>query len=103
MTGCENPKLGGGEESESVSPLPGLGGKRRRTKKWIQKVVAKMDKGAFTKSALRHGETPLEYAKDVLKHPKKHSLKTRRRAQFLKNISKTRKLVRATRNSRSRK
>lgn len=61
---------------------------RRRTKKWIQKVVKKMEKGAFTKQGLRHGETPLEYAQDVLSHPKKHTLKTRRRAQFLKNISK---------------
>lgn len=61
---------------------------RRRTKKWIQKVVKKMEKGAFTKQGLRHGETPLEYAKDVLAHPTKHTLKTRRRAQFLKNISK---------------
>lgn len=60
----------------------------RRTKKWIQKVVKKMEKGAFTKQGLRHGETPLEYAKDVLAHPTKHTLKTRRRAQFLKNISK---------------
>lgn len=63
-------------------------GGRRRTKKWIQKVVKKMEKGAFTKQGLRHGETPLEYAKDVLAHPAKHTLKTRRRAQFLKNISK---------------
>lgn len=62
-------------------------GGRRRTKKWIQKVVKNMEKGAFTKQGLRHGETPLEYAKDVLAHPKKHTLKTRRRAQFLKNIS----------------
>ena len=65
-----------------------LEGGRRRTKKWIQKVVKKMEKGAFTKQGLHHGETPLEYAKDVLAHPKKHTLKTRRRAQFLKNISK---------------
>ena len=102
--GCSGPTMSGGaDEADRVSPLPGLGGKRRRTKKWIQKVVAKMDKGAFTKSALRHGETPLEYAKDVLKHPKKHSLKTRRRAQFLKNISKTRKFVSSTRKTRSRK
>ena len=100
-TGCSAPTMGGGREDE-VPPLPVAG--RRRTKKWIQKVVAKMDKGAFTKQALRKHETPLEFAKDVLKHPKKHSLKTRRRAQFLKNISKaTRKLVHATRNSRGRK
>jgi hypothetical protein len=68
-----------------------MAGKRKTAKKWIQKVVAHMKKDAFTKDALRHGETPLQYASDVLKHPKKHTLKTRRRAQFLKNISKSRK------------
>lgn len=64
-------------------------GGRRHTKKWIQKVVKGMEKGSFTKQALRHGETPLEYAEDVIKHPKKHTLKTRRRAQFLKNVVKS--------------
>lgn len=68
-----------------------MAGKRKTAKKWIQKVVSTMKEGAFTKAALKHGETPLEYASDVLKHPKKHTLKTRRRAQFLKNISKSRK------------
>ena len=67
------------------------GGKRKTTKKWIQEVVSKMNKGSFTEASLRHGETPLEYAEDVLKHPKKHTLKTRRRAQFLKNIAKGKK------------
>jgi hypothetical protein len=72
------------------------GGKRRKTaKKWIQEVVSQMKKGSFTKQALRHGETPEEYAEDVLKHPGMHTLKTRRRAQFLKNIKK-----RTTRKSR---
>jgi hypothetical protein len=61
---------------------------RRHKDKWIQDVVSKMDKGAFTKQALRHHETPSQYVNDVLKHPKKHTLKTRRRAQFLKNIRK---------------
>lgn len=78
------------------------GGKRRKTaKKWIQEVVSTMKKGAFTKAALRHGETPEEYATDVLKHPKKHTLKTRRRAQFLKNILKRK--GGSTRKSHSRK
>lgn len=84
------------------------GGKRRRTaRKWINQVVRHMKHGAFTKQALRHGETPYEYANDVLAHPGMHTLKTRRRAQFLRNIGKTkkmmymtRKLVRATRKSR---
>lgn len=79
-------------------------GKRRATKKWIQEVVSHMKEGAFTKQALKHGETPEQYASDVLKHPKKHTLKTRRRAQFLVNIKKTRKIGRMTRkSSRSRK
>lgn len=82
-----------GKKHEEYEPRGECGSKvtagRRRTKKWIQKVVKKMEKGAFTKQGLRHGETPLEYAKDVLAHPKKHTLKTRRRAQFLKNISKS--------------
>lgn len=74
-------------------------GGSRKSKKWIQKVVKGMERGTFTKQALRHGETPLEYAKDVLNHPKRHTLKTRRRAQFLKNLSK----IRQTRKSSSKK
>ena len=54
-----------------------------------------MDKGAFTKQARRVGRTPVAYAMNVLANPKKHTLKTRRRAQFLKNILKrSRKLSR---------
>lgn len=76
------------------------GGKRKTTKKWIQDVVSHMKEGAFTKQALAHHETPMQYAQDVLKHPKKHTLKTRRRAQFLKNIAKGKK---SRKSSRSRK
>ena len=57
-----------------------------RGKKWIQNVISHMKKGAFTKQALHHGETPLQYAKKVLSSPTKHTVRTRRRAQFLKNI-----------------
>lgn len=71
-----------------VHPLQIQNAGRRRGKKWIQGVVGEMDKGAFTKQALRVGESPVAYATDVLAHPKKHTLKTRRRAQFLKNILK---------------
>jgi len=80
-----------------------MGGKRRKTaRKWIQEVVKHMKKGAFTQQALRHQETPEEYAADVLKHPGKHTLKTRRRAQFLMNIKKrsTRKIGHLSRKSR---
>jgi hypothetical protein len=54
--------------------------------KWIQGVVSKMKKGAFTKQALRADETPKEFEKEVLAHPEKFQLKTRRRAQLLKNM-----------------
>jgi len=57
---------------------------------FIQEVVSHMKKGAMTKTALRHHETPLEYAKEVLAHPEKHTLTMRRRAQFLINIQKKR-------------
>ena len=59
---------------------------------WIQAVVERMHRlgteGAFTKSAKRHKETPKEYAKEVLEHPEKHTMKTKRRAQFVENVSK---------------
>ena len=77
-----------------VHPLQIQNAGRRRSKKWIQKAIAKMDKGSFTKQAMRVGETPVAYAMEVLAHPKKHTLKTRRRAQFMKNITRSRKLSR---------
>ena len=58
---------------------------------WIQDATSKMKKkgtvGSFTKMAKRHGDTPVEYAKEVLDHPSKHTLKTRRKAQFVKNTN----------------
>lgn len=83
-----------------MSGCQSAGRRRKTSKKWIQEVVGHMKRGAFTQQALKHSETPEEYAKDVLKHPKKHTLKTRRRAQFLINI---RKMGTAKRSSRSRK
>lgn len=53
---------------------------------WIQDVIKHMKEGAFTQQALRKHTTPEKLANEVLKHPKKYTLKTRRRAQFLKNI-----------------
>lgn len=73
------------EASEQVKELKDVTGGKKKVK-WIQEAVKGMKKGAFTKQALRKGETPLEYAEDVLKHPKRHIGRTRRRAQFLKNI-----------------
>ena len=58
---------------------------------WIQDVTEDMEKdgteGAFTKQAKRHKMTPIQFAKKVLKNPKKFSLKTRQRAQFVKNVN----------------
>jgi hypothetical protein len=58
---------------------------------WIQDVTKEMEKdgteGAFTKQAKRHKMTPIQFAKKVLKNPKKFSLKTRQRAQFVKNVN----------------
>ena len=58
---------------------------------WIQDATSKMKKkgtvGSFTKMAKRHGDTPVEYAKEVLDNPSKHTLKTRRKAQFVKNTN----------------
>lgn len=93
-----SPDTGDCPKCKKSTHLHKMAGKRKTTKKWIQDVVSHMKEGAFTKQARSHGETPMEYAQDVLKHPKKHTLKTRRRAQFLKNIAKGRKKT-----SRSRK
>ena len=61
--------------------------KGKKAEKWIQEATEGMKEGAFTDQAIRAGMTPMEYAKDVLAHPKKHTLKTRRRAQFVKNVT----------------
>ena len=45
-------------------------------------------KGALSKKAKSHGMMALEFARDVLAHPDKHDLRTRRQAQFLINITK---------------
>ena len=58
---------------------------------WIQDAVSQMKKkgtiGAFTKQAIREGLETIEYAKKVLKNPKGYTLKTRRRATFVKNVN----------------
>lgn len=53
---------------------------------WIQGVVKHMKKGAFTAQASKKHMTPQQFADHVKKHPTKYTLKTRRRAQFLRNI-----------------
>jgi hypothetical protein len=58
---------------------------------WIQDAITQMKKkgtiGAFTKQAKREGLTPIEFAKKVLKTPKGYTLKTRRRANFVRNVN----------------
>lgn len=58
---------------------------------WIQDAVSQMKKkgtiGAFTKQAKREGLTPIEFAKKVLKNPKGYTIKTRRRANFVRNVN----------------
>lgn len=58
---------------------------------WIEKATSEMKKkgtiGSFTKMAKKHGDTPVEYAKEVLDNPSEHTLKTRRKAQFVKNTN----------------
>ena len=43
--------------------------------------------GAFTKQAKREGLSPIEFTKKVLENPKGYTLKTRRRANFVKNMN----------------
>ena len=58
---------------------------------WIQDAVKQMKKKgtlmSFTKQAKRENLTPIQFAKKVLKNPKGYTLKTRRRAQFVKNVN----------------
>lgn len=58
---------------------------------WIQETTKNMKKsgsvGAFTKQARREGLTPIEFAKKVLVKPQGYTMKTRRRANFVKNTN----------------
>lgn len=58
---------------------------------WIQNAVEKMKQkgtiGTFTKQAKREGLSTTEFAKKVMKNPKKYTLKTKRRAIFFKNTN----------------
>lgn len=59
--------------------------------KFIQESMKHIKKGALTAQAKRHGEKPMEFAKEVLEHPERHTETTRKRAQYLVNIQKRRK------------
>jgi len=67
------------------------GGKTKEN--WVQKSVEEMEKkgtvGLFTKKAKKAGMSTTAYAKKVLnkKNEKKYSLKTRREAQWMKNMN----------------
>ena len=58
---------------------------------WIQEATKDMIKsgsfGAFTKQAKREGFTPIVFAKKVLAKPQGYTIKTRRRANFVKNTN----------------
>ena len=56
---------------------------------WIQEVVDSPDfrKGAFTKKAKERGLTPEKFMRKVLKNPDKYDERTRKQAQFMKNIT----------------
>ena len=58
---------------------------------WMQSVEKGMDEkgtvGAFTKQAKRAKMTPVDFAKHVLANPSKFRMKTRQRAQFVKNAN----------------
>ena len=56
---------------------------------FIQQVVDSPDfrKGAFTKKAKERGLTPEKFMRKVLKNPDKYDERTRKQAQFMKNIT----------------
>ena len=58
---------------------------------WIQKAIKEMKKkgteGAFTNQARREGMDTINFAKKVIDNPKKYSMKTYRRAMFVKNTN----------------
>jgi hypothetical protein len=61
------------------------------TDQWIQEATQEMEEdgtvGSFTNQARRAGMSTVQFAKDVLSNPEKYSLRTRRRAQFMKNVN----------------
>jgi len=65
--------------------------KHKKDGMFIQEAMKHIKKGALTAQAKRHGESPMEFAKEVLMHPEAHTETTRKRAQFLMNIQKRHK------------
>jgi len=74
---------------------------KRRSRLWIQKAVR--HPGTFTAQAKRAGMSVQAYARDVLAHPSRHTLTTRRRALLAQRFGKMgRARHRATTIARSR-
>ena len=63
--------------------------KHRPTReKFIQEVVnsPSFHRGAFTAQAVQRGLTARQFKEEVLAHPERYDITTRRRAQFVSNI-----------------
>ena len=82
---------GGKQRPTKRSPKRGASRPRRASKKWIQSVVRSKSfhSGSFTRQAAAHQMTTKAFMREVLAHPTRYSLTTRRRAQFLKNIQRS--------------
>lgn len=64
-------------------------------KKWIQKARKRMEKkgtvGAFSAQAKRAGMSTKAYASKVLANPSRYSANTVKRANFARNVSKSKR------------
>ncbi len=86
---------GGAKKRRKTSPKrsrrSGRHSKRSGSKRWIQGVVGskKFKSGSFTRQAKAAGMGTKAFMRHVLAHPTRYSVTTRRRAQFLKNIQRS--------------
>ena len=62
--------------------------KTSKPKKWVQKTVRTMDKGAFRAFAEKHGMTTRQAIKEVLAHPQKYGTHRVRQANLAKTFLK---------------
>jgi len=71
-----------------IGPIHHMTSKSEKSHKFIKEVVEspKFREGAFTAKAKKAGMTTMAFMKHVLASPESHNLRTRREAQFLKNI-----------------
>ena len=79
------------EQLKKEGIIMAKGGTMKKDDKWIQSTVKEMEKkgtvGLFTKKAKRRGMTTKEFMREVLRNPKKYTLKTRREAQWMANVT----------------